>query len=83
MPVAARIRKILHQHGIHSSTIQPEYYHPEQISQVGNFKLHDIVQSSLYLRETVFDSPPVLSFARLMVVTPARMHVAVRPSFHT
>ncbi|CAL1695437.1 unnamed protein product [Somion occarium] len=28
MPVAAAIRKALHQHGIHSSTIQPEYHHP-------------------------------------------------------
>jgi zinc transporter 1 len=27
MPVAAKIRKALHLHGIHSSTIQPEYYH--------------------------------------------------------
>ncbi|THH20640.1 hypothetical protein EW146_g765 [Bondarzewia mesenterica] len=26
MPVAANIRRILHQHGIHSSTIQPEYH---------------------------------------------------------
>jgi solute carrier family 30 (zinc transporter), member 1 len=25
MPVAAEIRKVLHHHGIHSSTIQPEY----------------------------------------------------------
>lgn len=28
MPVAAKIRKALHDHGIHSSTIQPEYHHP-------------------------------------------------------
>ncbi|KAF9015278.1 cation efflux protein [Cyathus striatus] len=27
MPVAAEIRKVLHYLGIHSSTIQPEYYH--------------------------------------------------------
>jgi zinc transporter 1 len=26
MPVASNIRRILHQHGIHSSTIQPEYH---------------------------------------------------------
>ena len=26
MPVAAKIRQVLHQHGIHSSTIQPEYH---------------------------------------------------------
>ncbi|EJF67023.1 cation efflux protein [Dichomitus squalens LYAD-421 SS1] len=28
MPVAAKIRKALHDRGIHSSTIQPEYHHP-------------------------------------------------------
>lgn len=28
MPVASNIRKVLHLHGIHSSTIQPEYHHP-------------------------------------------------------
>ncbi|KII93231.1 hypothetical protein PLICRDRAFT_35424 [Plicaturopsis crispa FD-325 SS-3] len=28
MPIAANVRKALHHHGIHSSTIQPEYYHP-------------------------------------------------------
>jgi zinc transporter 1 len=28
MPVAAKIRKALHHHGIHSSTIQPEYHYP-------------------------------------------------------
>lgn len=27
MPVAANIRKALHHHGIHSSTIQPEYHY--------------------------------------------------------
>ncbi|KAF8168028.1 cation efflux protein [Crassisporium funariophilum] len=28
MPVAVKIRKVLHHMGIHSCTIQPEYYHP-------------------------------------------------------
>ncbi|KAG5648053.1 hypothetical protein DXG03_007088 [Asterophora parasitica] len=28
MPIAAKIRKALHNHGIHSSTIQPEYLCP-------------------------------------------------------
>ncbi|KAF4605285.1 hypothetical protein EYR40_004069 [Pleurotus pulmonarius] len=28
MPVAVNIRKVLHHHGIHSSTIQPEYHPP-------------------------------------------------------
>lgn len=31
MPIAVKIRKALHHHGIHSSTIQPEYYHPGSI----------------------------------------------------
>lgn len=29
MKIAAEIRKLLHDRGIHSSTIQPEYYHPK------------------------------------------------------
>lgn len=28
MPIAVKIRKVLHHLGIHSCTIQPEYYHP-------------------------------------------------------
>ncbi|KDQ63669.1 hypothetical protein JAAARDRAFT_53861 [Jaapia argillacea MUCL 33604] len=28
MRVAAKIREVLHHHGVHSSTIQPEYHHP-------------------------------------------------------
>lgn len=37
MPVAAKIRKALHHHGIHSSTIQPEYLRqsgPEEMYKV-------------------------------------------------
>lgn len=42
MPIAANVRKALHHHGIHSSTIQPEYYHPavsppEENLMVGSF----------------------------------------------
>lgn len=42
MPVASAIRKVLHHHGIHSSTIQPEYHHvknapPEDHLKVTNF----------------------------------------------
>ncbi|KAF7965854.1 hypothetical protein HWV62_41214 [Athelia sp. TMB] len=33
MPVAAKIRKALHLHGIHSSTIQPEYHHTKAVSE--------------------------------------------------
>jgi solute carrier family 30 (zinc transporter), member 1 len=29
MEVQSRIRKVLHDQGMHSSTIQPEVYHPE------------------------------------------------------
>ncbi len=36
MPVAAKIRKTLHHHGIHSSTIQPEYLKSLQPLEVGN-----------------------------------------------
>ncbi|PIL31600.1 transporter [Ganoderma sinense ZZ0214-1] len=28
MPIATQIRKVLHDRGVHSSTIQPEYHHP-------------------------------------------------------
>ncbi|KAM5533114.1 hypothetical protein V8D89_013257 [Ganoderma adspersum] len=28
MPIATKIRKVLHDRGVHSSTIQPEYHHP-------------------------------------------------------
>jgi zinc transporter 1 len=31
MPVAAEIRRIMHEQGVHSSTIQPEYDHPDTI----------------------------------------------------
>ncbi|KJA29163.1 hypothetical protein HYPSUDRAFT_61197 [Hypholoma sublateritium FD-334 SS-4] len=42
MPVAVKIRKVLHHLGIHSCTIQPEYYHPntsipeEHLKTTGN-----------------------------------------------
>jgi len=37
MPVAEKIRKALHHQGIHSCTIQPEYYHPTaRVQEVGN-----------------------------------------------
>jgi zinc transporter 1 len=36
MPVAAKIRKALHHHGIHSSTIQPEYHNPRNAPPEGN-----------------------------------------------
>lgn len=33
MPVAAKIRNVLHLRGIHSCTIQPEYYHPQALAE--------------------------------------------------
>jgi solute carrier family 30 (zinc transporter), member 1 len=33
MPVAAKIRNALHLRGIHSCTIQPEYYHPKALPE--------------------------------------------------
>ena len=47
MPVAVKIRKILHHLGIHSSTIQPEYYHPA--SQVGLFFFLQLISLLLML----------------------------------
>lgn len=33
MPIAAKIRRALHLQGIHSSTIQPEYYHSKTVPE--------------------------------------------------
>jgi zinc transporter 1 len=41
MPVAVKIRKALHHHGIHSSTIQPEYHNPGHSPLAGSFKGSD------------------------------------------
>ncbi|KAF5312547.1 hypothetical protein D9619_003239 [Psilocybe cf. subviscida] len=38
MPVAVKIRKVLHHLGIHSCTIQPEYHHPNTTIPDENFK---------------------------------------------
>jgi zinc transporter 1 len=38
MPIAVKIRKVLHHLGIHSSTIQPEYYHPNTTIPEENLK---------------------------------------------
>lgn len=46
MPVAVEIRKVLHHHGIHSSTIQPEYHPPTP---------HMIHETQLKARKPVFD----------------------------
>jgi zinc transporter 1 len=43
MPVAAKIRKTLHHHGIHSSTIQPEYRYPDMAQSHGQLKVRQFV----------------------------------------
>lgn len=56
MPVAAKIRKALHLHGIHSSTIQPEYYQaralPEDHLKVGFIRMSHENQYSLLHKQT-------------------------------
>lgn len=39
MPIAAKIRKALHHHGIHSSTIQPEYHNSGSTPPEENLKV--------------------------------------------
>jgi len=53
MPIASDIRRVLHRHGIHSSTIQPEY--------------HPVRDAVLEERSKVRDSKEVLSFVGLML----------------
>ncbi|KAH9968967.1 cation efflux protein [Russula dissimulans] len=48
MPIASDIRRILHQHGIHSSTIQPEYHPDDTVSEV-NPKVRDRQSSKVFL----------------------------------
>ena len=52
MPIATDIRRVLHKHGIHSSTIQPEY--------------HPIRDAVLEERSKVRDSEEASSFVGLM-----------------
>lgn len=49
MPVAADIRKTLHHHGIHSSTIQPEY-HPRSPSVTPEDHLKVCAASTVIVR---------------------------------
>ena len=53
MPIASDIRSVLHKHGIHSSTIQPEY--------------HPIRDAVLEERSKVRDSEEASSFVGLML----------------
>ncbi|KAL1737337.1 cation efflux protein [Schizophyllum commune] len=41
MPIAAQIRAALHERGIHSSTIQPEYYNPRTAPPEDYLKTHE------------------------------------------
>lgn len=43
MPVAVKIRKVLHHLGIHSCTIQPEYYHPNTTIPDENLRVCDVI----------------------------------------
>jgi len=47
MPIAVKIRKVMHHLGIHSCTIQPEYYHPNTTIPDEHLKV------SFYLRSTL------------------------------
>lgn len=49
MPVAVKIRKALHHHGIHSSTIQPEYYYLGSVPPDEQMKVRTFV-CILYFR---------------------------------
>ena len=42
MPVAVKIRNVLHYLGIHSCTIQPEYYHPSTSIPEERLKVFDL-----------------------------------------
>lgn len=58
MPVASSIRKALHHHGIHSSTIQPEYHHPKNAPPEEHLKASIYLllsESKLHLRFDVLD----------------------------
>lgn len=70
MPVAVKIRKVLHHLGIHSCTIQPEYYHPSTSipeERLKVFDLHLYRHSSPTLNVcSPWVVPRVSSSARLM-----------------
>jgi len=69
MPVAVKIRKVLHHLGIHSCTIQPEYYHPSTSIPEERLKVFDLLLYC-YSSQTLYFSPWVVprasSFAQLM-----------------
>jgi hypothetical protein len=48
MPIAAEIRKALHDQGIHSCTIQPEYYGARVAMEVRAFRPPSIPSISLH-----------------------------------
>ena len=51
MPVAAKIRKALHERGIHSSTIQPEY-HARNAPPEEHLKVRCFKENTIYLTLT-------------------------------
>jgi zinc transporter 1 len=49
MPVASNIRRILHEHGVHSSTIQPEYHPNRDAVPEGSLKVRDLAKYKIFL----------------------------------
>ena len=43
MSVASKIRRVLHLHGVHSSTIQPEYHHPHNAPPEEHLKVRHLL----------------------------------------
>ena len=70
MPVAVKIRKVLHHLGIHSCTIQPEYYHPGTSIPEERLKVFDLLLRRYTARQQLYVSPWVVprasSFVQLM-----------------
>ncbi|OBZ80002.1 Zinc homeostasis factor 1 [Grifola frondosa] len=71
MPVAAKIRMVLHQHGIHSSTIQPEYHPPRNSPQTNISRLVLPVLSSTVTYGVLSDSLQTSEETSCLIVCPA------------
>lgn len=65
MPVAVKIRKALHHLGIHSCTIQPEYYQPTTRAADEHLKV------SYCHRKRGFILTLLLPFSRMLLIRPA------------
>jgi solute carrier family 30 (zinc transporter), member 1 len=49
MPIASEIRRVLHKHGIHSSTIQPEYHPIRDVVLEERSKVRDLEEASRFV----------------------------------